>query len=233
TSSAATVSTPAETSSAATASTPAETSTPATTSSTAGTTDSKADAEEHSVVGLWRVTNVSSELTSYLTFYDDGFGTWEYFGSGTKSFNYTLENDVLTLKEDEGTSVYNCSFDGSFLSLRQEGSETSTEYCTMLGPAEEMKDNITGMWKHADDEIYYYTFREDGQGRIYQPSRNAVVASFEYTIDGDQLKSTITSGTWRAFDDTVTMKDNDYTLVLQFNGSTQGEVLYRLASYNY
>ena len=224
-------STPAEASTPADASKPAETSTPAEASTPAETTDSKTTAAEHTLVGLWRSTSPDT-ATAYYTFYDDGFAILNYAGSGQPTYTYTFENDVLTLDNGETTTVQSCSFDGTALGLKTEGVEFADTYTALVYSPDE--GNIVGMWKTVADEPYYYTFHEDGTGHVYQPSRKAL-SNFDYTIEGDQLKGTITGGDALDFDCTVSFSGDklDKVLFQYNNGTGQGLSMERVLPENY
>ena len=228
-SSTATASTPAESSTPATASTPAESSTPAEASTPAETTDSKTTAAEHTIVGLWRSTDTAP---GYYTFYDDGFAIYNYYGSGEPTYTYTFENDVLTLDNGETKTVQSCGFDGTALSLKTEGVEFADTYEALVYSPDE--GNIVGMWKTVAEEPLYYTFHEDGKGHVYQPSRKAL-SSFDYTIEGDQLKGTITGGDALDFDCTVSFSGDklDKVLFQYNNGTGQGLSMERVLPENY
>ena len=233
-SSTATASTPAESSTPATASTPAETSTPAEASTPAetpaGTTDSKTTAAEHTIVGLWRSTTPNT-APGYYTFYDDGFAIFNYYGSGEPTYTYTFENDVLTLNDGEATTVHKCAFDGTYLGLKTEGVEFADTYTALVYSPDE--GNIVGMWKTVAEEPLYYTFHEDGKGHVYQPSRKAL-SHFDYTLEGDQLKGTITGGDALDFDYTISFGGDQFnTLSVIFNGSNQATTLERVLPVNY
>ena len=220
TSTPATTSTAAETSTPATASTAAETSTPATASTAAETstpetastaTETGSEAEDaylyetakttSPIVGLWKCTTPDT-APGYFSFYDNGKALFSYYGSGIAVYTYTLENNNLTLKDEEHNEEYTCAFDGTTMSLQHKASGNVNTY-----EAQGTVDNsIVGMWFHDMDEPYYYSFYDDNRGVMYQPSLDKLVF-FTYSLVGDHLTSELEPADgWRPFSDTVTFK---------------------------
>ncbi len=207
-SSSATSSTAAETSTPATASTAAETSTPETASTATETGSEAEDAYLYEtakttspIVGLWKCTTPDT-APGYFSFYDNGKALFSYYGSGIAVYTYTLENNNLTLKDEEHNEEYTCAFDGTTMSLQHKASGNVNTY-----EAQGTVDNsIVGMWFHDMDEPYYYSFYDDNRGVMYQPSLDKLVF-FTYSLVGDHLTSELEPADgWRPFSDTVTFK---------------------------